>query len=325
MTLPHPISRFVLCLLISAVISSVTLTRPAGAAQRNSQLVSNPTSLTFGSIQDGSTEALSVTLTNERSQNLTLESDTVSGAGFTLEGLTTPLTLSPGQSYTFKIAFSPETAGAVSGSFQAFNRRDNPLITIPLSGTGTASGVLSLSPASASFGDVNVGSKSSTTGTLTASGASVTVTSASSSSSEFVLSGISLPTTLAAGQSASYTVTFDPASSGTASATLAFASNATDSVSESLSGIGVAVAQPAPAYTVNLAWDASTSSVTGYNIYRGTASGGPYSKLNSTLNSGTTYIDSTVAASSTYYYMTTALNSSGQESGYSNQVEVVIP
>jgi fibronectin type 3 domain-containing protein len=78
-------------------------------------------------------------------------------------------------------------------------------------------------------------------------------------------------------------------------------------------------------YSVSLTWDASTSTVTGYNVYRGTVSGGPYTRLNSSLDAGTTFVDGAVAASQTYYYVTTAVNSSGQESTYSNQVQVIIP
>lgn len=325
MTLPHQISKSAFCVLVNVLLVSVTLAAPAMAAQVTKPLIANPTSLAFGNVQSGSTATLSVTVTNQKTQNVKISTDSVTGSGFALEGLTVPLTISPGQSYTFQIAFSPQSAGAVSGSFKAFNMRDNTLVTIPLKGTGTVTGTLSLSPASAAFGNVNVGSTSSTTGTLSASGASVTVASASSNSSEFVVSGMSFPTTLAAGQSASYTVTFKPQTSGAASAMLAFASNASDSVSESLSGTGVAVTTPPTAYTVDLSWNASSSSVAGYNIYRGNISGGPYAKLNSALNSGTTYADSTVAPSSTYYYVTTAVNSNGQESTYSNQVQVVVP
>ena len=325
MTLPHQISKSAFCVLVNGFLLSITLAAPAIAGQMTKPLVANPTSLAFGNVQSGSTATLAVTVTNQKSQNVKISTDSITGTGFTLEGLSVPLTISPRQSYTFEIAFSPQSAGAVSGSFKAFNTRDNTLVTIPLKGTGTVAGVLSLAPGSAAFGNVNVGSTSSTTGTLSASGSSVTVTSASSNSSEFVLSGISFPTTLAAGQSASYTVTFKPQTSGVASAMLAFASNASDSVSESLSGTGVAVTTPPPTYTVGLSWNASSSSVAGYNIYRGSASGGPYSKLNSALNSGTTYTDSTVAAASTYYYVTTAVDSNGQESTYSNQVQVVVP
>lgn len=82
-----------------------------------------------------------------------------------------------------------------------------------------------------------------------------------------------------------------------------------------------------PGYSVNLNWNPSSSpDITGYNVYRGTISGGPYSKINTGgLVASTTYTDSTVADNTTYYYVTTSVNSSNQESGYSNQTEAVIP
>jgi hypothetical protein len=237
-----------------------------------------------------------------------------------------PLTLSVGESYTFKVNFSPNAAGTFSGAFTAANLRGNTVLSIPLSGTGTASGQLGVSPASVSFGNVNVGSTSTKAATLTAAGSSVTISSASSNSSEFVISGITLPKTLSAGQSATYSVTFKPQTSGTAAATLLFASNASDSsLTESASGTGVATTPPPTQHTVDLSWKASTSQVAGYNVYRGTKSGGPYSKLNSIVETATTYLDSSVSSSATYYYVTTAVNSSGAESSYSNQVQVTVP
>jgi fibronectin type 3 domain-containing protein len=63
----------------------------------------------------------------------------------------------------------------------------------------------------------------------------------------------------------------------------------------------------------------------GYNVYRSTVSGGPFSKINSALNASSNFVDNVVQAGSTYYYVTTAVNGSGVESTYSNQVKAVIP
>jgi fibronectin type 3 domain-containing protein len=65
--------------------------------------------------------------------------------------------------------------------------------------------------------------------------------------------------------------------------------------------------------------------VTGYNVYRASAASGPYAKLNSSPDANTTFIDGTVASAHTYYYVTTAVSSSGVESSYSNQVQVAVP
>jgi hypothetical protein len=77
---------------------------------------------------------------------------------------------------------------------------------------------------------------------------------------------------------------------------------------------------------VALAWNASTSQgVVGYNVYRSMTSGGPYTKGNSNLIATTSYSDLTVQSGLTYYYVTTAVDSQGMESAYSNQAVATVP
>jgi fibronectin type 3 domain-containing protein len=71
-----------------------------------------------------------------------------------------------------------------------------------------------------------------------------------------------------------------------------------------------------------LTWNASTSTVTGYNVYRGTTSGGPYTLL-AAVNS-LTFTDTTVIAGTTYFWVVTALDNT-LESVYSNEVSGTIP
>jgi len=81
----------------------------------------------------------------------------------------------------------------------------------------------------------------------------------------------------------------------------------------------------AGSHPVTLTWAASGSSVAGYNIYRATVSGGPYTKLNSVLITGITYTDATIVAGQTYYYVATAVTSGGTESAYSNEASAPVP
>jgi Glycosyl hydrolase catalytic core/Concanavalin A-like lectin/glucanases superfamily/Ricin-type beta-trefoil lectin domain-like len=53
-----------------------------------------------------------------------------------------------------------------------------------------------------------------------------------------------------------------------------------------------------------------------YNVYRGTATGGPYTRIATTLTN-TTFIDNTVTNGVPCYYVVTGLNILGEESGYS--------
>jgi ASPM-SPD-2-Hydin domain-containing protein/HYDIN/CFA65/VesB family protein len=312
-----------------SVTGSVSLNSPnlhqkvylTGTGSGTAQLSANPTTLGFGSVQVGNSMNLSETVTNTGGSSVTISQANVSGAGFSISGLSLPMTLSGGQSVTFTATFAPTGAGAASGTLAVVSNASNSPLNIALSGTGTSAGQLAVSPTSLSFGNVAVGSSSALGGSLIASGSSVTITSASLNNSEFVLSGISLPATLTAGQSASFTVTFTPQASGATSASLTFISNAANSPTmQSMTGTGTATTQ----HTVDLTWDASSGAV-GYNVYRGTVSGGPYSMINSTLDTTTAYTDSTVASGQTYYYVVTAINSESQESGYSNQAQAVIP
>jgi len=284
-------------------------------------LAASPTSLAFGSVQVGSNTSLSETLTNTGGSSVTITQANVTGAVFSISGLTLPVTLTTNQSVTFTATFTPTSAGAASGSLSVVSNASNSPLSIALSGTGTAAGTLAVSPTSLSFGSVTDGSSSALSGTLTASGASVTVSSASLNNSEFVLSGISLPATLTAGQSTPFTVTFTPQASGATSASLSFASNVSNSPTvQTMTGTGAAAVQ----HTADLSWATSTGAVS-YNLYRGTASGGPYTMINTSPDSATAYTDNTVVSGQTYYYVATAVNSESEESGYSNQATAVIP
>ena len=151
----------------------------------------------------------------------------------------------------------------------------------------------------------------------------MTISSATSTSAEFSLSGLSLPQTIPAGQSVSLTITFKPQSTGTASGTISLGGNNSSTLAvESLTGSGTAAAA---SHAVSLRWSPSTSNVVGYNVYRSSVPGGPYTKINPVLTPGTSYVDSSVQGGKTYYYVSTAIEPGGTESKYSNQMQAVIP
>ena len=282
-----------------------------------SSLTASPSSLSFGQVTVGNSSSQSLVLTNTSSGSETLNAVQMTGSGFSVSGVNLPTTLNKGQSVTATVTFTPATTGAVNGSLFV----SGPNVNVPLTGTGATStaGQLTVSPASLSFGNVDIGSSTTQPTTLSATGGSVTVSSASSSSSQFSISGTSFPFTLNTGQSAQVNVVYAPTTSGAVTATVTFTTSTNAKSTESESGTGIT-----PTYSVDLSWNASTSSVTGYNVYRGTTSGS-YTKINSTLDPSTTYTDNTVTAGTTYYYAATAVNSSGQESSYSSPIQVTIP
>jgi hypothetical protein len=292
-----------------------------GTGVTSAGLVSIPATVAFGNVPMGASRTLTETIRNSAQSNVTLVQASASGGAFTISGITTPLTLTPSESITFTAQFHPTAVGSASGSLQVISNATNSRLIVPLSGTGTNSGQLSLSPSAINFGNVAVGSSKSQTATLTAIGANVTISSRTLNSPEFAFSGLSLPMSLAAGQSASFSVTFKPQMSGTANASMSIGNSASAvPLKESLSGTGTAAA----AHSVALSWKASTSTVVGYNVYRGTQSGGPYLTVAS-ANAGVSFTDGSVQAGQTYYYVVTAVDASGAESVHSNQVQAVIP
>ena len=310
-------------LAIISNASNRTLNIPlTGSGVTQGTLSANPTSLNFGSVQIGNSKTLSETLTNTGGSSLTISQATASGAGFSITGINPPITLTAGQSFTFSAIFAPTATGSASGSISVVSNGSNPNLSISMSGTGTAAGTLSVNPTSLNFGNVQVGASSSQSATLNAAGASVTVSSVSISNAAFSLSGLSFPFTISAGNSANFTVTFTPTATGLASGTVTFTSNASNSPTvQSVSGTGTAP----PQHSVDLTWDPSGSVVVGYNVYRGTTSGGPYTKINSVLDGSTAYTDDTVQGGQTYYYVTTAVDSTGGESIYSNEAQAIVP
>jgi hypothetical protein len=287
----------------------------AGTGVTSEALTATPASLSFGQVSVGTSASLSVVLTNAHTWKDTLTAFQATGTGFSLSGPTLPVTLNSGQSVTLTITFTPPAAGLTGGSVFV----SGPSLNIPLTGTGTTMGQLTVAPTTLNFGSVLLGATGMQTTTLSATGGSVTISSAASSNSQFALSGASFPLMIGSGQSVPINVSFTPQTSGVDSASLTFLSNATNSrASESLAGTGTAP-------QVSLAWSASTSQVSGYNVYRRVAPNGSYGKINSALDPTTSFLDTTVPPGQTYDYATTAVTSSGEESGYSNQVEIAVP
>jgi hypothetical protein len=288
-----------------------------------SSAVLRGTPVNFGNVQVGSSSTQTGSLTNASSSAVTVSNASISGSGFTMSGLSTPMTLKPAESVTFRVTFAPKARGSANGDVMVASNASDANLPVPLTGVGETGGTLSLSPPTANLGSVPVGTTKTMTATLSATGANVVISSASTTSSEFTITGATFPLTLAAGKTQAVTVRFTPQSTGAASGSISFASNAANSPAvESLTGTGTSAAA---SHQVNLAWSADSSTVSGYNVYRGAQSGGPYSKENSSLDANPRYADSNVTAGQTYFYVVTAVNSSGAESAHSSEVKAVIP
>lgn len=283
-----------------------------------------PGSVAFPSVVVGNTNSQTLQLKNIGNADLVISQATVTGAGFSLSGLAAPLTLSAGQSTGFNIQCAPQSAGAVTGTLTIVSNAPNSPATVGLTGTGlAASYALSVNPGSLSFGTVTDGSTASQGFTITNTGNSnVAISGVTASGTGFSIASGAGAVTLSPNQSTTVTVQFAPSATGSATGTATILSNATNSASPvSLNGVGAAPVT----HSVALNWQASTSTVTGYNVYRSSVSGSAYAKVNGSLVSGVTYADSGVQSGQTYYYVATSVDSNGNESSFSNEVSAVVP
>ena len=290
------------------------------------QVAANPASATFSNVVVGNNSSQPIQLKNNGNTTLTFSNVSVTGAGMSINGLTTSSTIAAGATLTFNAVFTPASAGSVSGSVTLTTNGTPSPLTINLNGTAVAATrTLTANPTSLNFGTVNLNTSSSLTSTITNTGnSSVTVSSVTTTGAGFSSSGVANGLILNPGQAATLTVTFNPTTGGTvAGASVKIASNATGSpTTVALAGTG----QAASSHSVLLSWDASiTSGVSGYNVYRAGSSGG-YSTtpLNSSPVTSTAFTDPSVASGQSYFYVVTAVDA-GQQSSDSNEVSVAIP
>lgn len=284
------------------------------------QISATPSTVSFGSVATGSNSTQTISVSNPGSANLTISQASVFGTGFSMTGLSVPITINPGTSKTFSAGFAPNSSGSASGNITLTSNAPGSPMTIPLSGTGTAATlILTPTPPNLSFGNVTVGSTSSQNVTLTNTGnSSVTISQVTASGPGYSASGVASNTTLTTGQSVTLTVSLTPTSTGSATGSVTITSNASNSPTT--------IALMGGSHLVDISWTASTSVVVGYNIYRGTVNSGPYPvKLNASPVPGITFTDTNVQSSQTYYYVVTAVDSNGVESVYSNQASATIP
>jgi hypothetical protein len=273
----------------------------------------------------GNSKAISISLTNSAPSggpNLTLSAASVSGSAFTVQSPALPRTLAAGQSSSIVVVFKPAAGGTDTGQLSVTIQGTNQPALVSLSGTGFEAAGLSVTPAAINFGSVPVGASEEKTGSLTASDADVTISNAKLSGSGYSLNGIVFPVTVSAGTSVPFTVTFAPQSSSGTTGNISFISDAASSPTVlSLTGTG---SQPVQ-HSVQLSWNASSSHILGYNVYRSTQLDGSYVRLNSSLISNLTFTDFTVQSSTTYYYAATLVDSNNVESAHSNIATATVP
>ncbi len=296
-------------------------------------LSTNLTTVAFGNVTVNTSAQHTVILQSVGTEALTINAASLTGTGFTVSGGTFPITLNPNQQVALTVQFAPASAGAVTGRLTITSDASGGTMQIAVSGTGTtgsSSGtgaVLTVNATTVAFGNVTLNTPATQSVTLSSTGTSaVTVSGATVAGTGFTLASGSLPITLNPGQSTVLNLAFNPTAAGAATGELSIASNSTTGATTTVALTGTGVSSVT--YTVNLTWDAPTTSsdpVAGYHVYRATGTGASFQLLNSSVNVPTTYSDKTIQSGKTYVYAVTSVDASGAESADSNLFTVTIP
>ena len=204
----------------------------------------SPSSYNFGNQAVGTTSsAAPITLTNTGNATLNITSVTIAGTNsgdFTQTNNCGP-TVAAGASCTLSVTFTPTVVGAETGVVTITDNASPATQTVSLTGTGVATQMVSLSPASLTFPAQLVGTSSSAQSvTLSNTGSAVLSITSITTSGDFSQTN-TCGASLAANASCTLSVTFTPTASGLRSGSLTItdsASPATQSVS--LTGTGVA-------------------------------------------------------------------------------------
>lgn len=186
-----------------------------------------------------------------------------------------------------------------------------------------SSASLSATPSSLGFGSQVLNTPTTQTTKITNTGSvALAITQDTIAGSGFSV-GITTPINLNPAQSVNVPVVFNPGAAGAVNGSLTLVSNGTTMLSVPLTGTGLAPL----AHSVDVAWDASSAAtLQGYNVYRSTVSGGPYTKISPILATSTLlFTDTTPVSGKQYFYVVTAVDTSGAESSASTQVAVTIP
>src|SRR6201998_2380356 len=254
----------------SGSVSPQTMTLTGEGTSPTGTVLASPASLTFASINVGSSSATqTATLANSLSSSLTISSIAISGtdAGdFSIASKTCSTSLAASGSCTASIAFKPTAAGARSASLSFTDSATNSPQTVALAGTGatTSGGSASVSPTTLSWASVPVGGRGAQKViTLTNSGtSSITISSLTltgTNPSDFAIYSKTCGTSLATSASCTANIVFEPAATGELYATLNFNDSASSSPQTvALSGDGTAAAGTVTASPSSLTFSSTT-------------------------------------------------------------------
>jgi hypothetical protein len=319
-------------------MSGCTAYHPATSSLAAALALSS-TNFNFKTVTVGQTATQTLHVSNSGSVPLQITGLSLPDAVFVISGPSVPRVILPNMSLDYTLSFTPTATGNATASLTITTNSANSVASVSLAGVGqknSANADVQLSPSSFTFPSLALQTTATKSVTLQNTGeTSVTLSGITVLGAAFGYSDLSPGFTLTPNQSVTFQVWFRPTVKGPASAIISILSaNLVAPAIMALAGDGVAstTGTPPPTtpptstqHTVHLTWNAGSSNIAGYRVYRSQSTSGGLQSITSALVSSTDYDDGTVDSGTTYYYAVTDVDSSGDESGYSNEATAVVP
>lgn len=176
-----------------------------------------------------------------------------------------PLTITAGNTATFSVTFQPTVAGTYNGSV-SFTSDDADEATYVVSYTGVAQNApapeINVVTTTLNFGSIEENTTSDLTYIVQNTGNADLVLSTSTSAPYSIIG--TAPSTITAGNSATYTVRFSPTATGTFTANVTITSNDADEPSLTVSLTGVAVTALPAIFTETFGTPSANTAITSY-------------------------------------------------------------
>lgn len=127
-----------------------------------------PTNLVFGNVNVGTSGTQSIAIQNTGSANLVVNSASVSGTGYTVSGMSAPVTVAPGGSTALAVSFTPSSTGTAAGNVSLSSNAQASPAAVALTGNGVSTASQPLTITQGALPQATVGQSYSAT--LQASG-----------------------------------------------------------------------------------------------------------------------------------------------------------
>ena len=154
------------CIACILSLASCALTSKGSSPATNPSISVTPSLVSFGNVKIKTQTSQTLRLSNPGTKDLVISQATISGEGFSVSGLTAPLTVAAGMSMNFTVLFQPTTTGTASASISISSNATSTPLTVSLTGTGVieSTPAISVTPTAISFGNQTV--KTSATQTV---------------------------------------------------------------------------------------------------------------------------------------------------------------